>query len=92
MTSFDNQYALTRSVWGDDGNKGDVQMTDAQRVHWLRTICARELAPTPYDYDWFSGSWLPGETDADAALLRMFTEERPYHDSDLATVLVMCHG
>lgn len=73
-------------------------------IDTLRSALARET-DSPYDYPFFWASWrVEGEVRdaaharqlgrglADAMLLDLFNTERPHHDSDTDTVLVLCHG
>jgi hypothetical protein len=63
---------------------------DKAKIMFIRAVCAKELGAS-VNFPFFRDSWNEGET-GDEALLRIFHAERPNQDSDLDTVLVMCHG
>jgi hypothetical protein len=79
-------------------------MNDVELVSFIRETWARETgAQKDYPFGW--ASWKVegdvrdtdharslGQELADAMLLELFKAERPYCESDLDTVLVMCHG
>lgn len=96
--AFLHDYFDANVGWGDeiDNLPHDqwaalADAVDARlRAAFIRGICAREF-DMDADYPYFSEDYRPGES-ADAALVRMFYAERPNHDTDEATVLVMCHG
>jgi hypothetical protein len=64
--------------------------TNGQIVAFIRGICAAEL-DMPADTAFFRYDYHPGE-HPDAALLRLFCEERPHHGTDLDTVAALIHG
>ena len=78
-------YELVEFGEGDGSEKLDMSPLPI-----IRQICAREFG-LPVDHQFFSADYLPGES-SDVALVRLFTEERPHHESDEDTVMVLVHG
>jgi len=75
------------------GRSTVVAAEPVMTVEVIRAICAREL-DCPEEYPFFHFSYMLGE-EPDAALLRIFADERACHGPEVTNedvVLVLCHG
>lgn len=67
-----------------------MRRQDRQTVKYIRAVCARELG-LPKSHRFFRANYEPGESP-NKALLRIFNQERPHHDNDTYTILVLVYG